>query len=241
MSFEVVTNEGNVEDLLTDLDDIGTIVVAGAGNVPGSGVDFPASDDRVVAVSGTTPGGSLDPFSQYGPEIDIAAPYHARVLSKHGYTVTVEGTSYATPAIAGLAALFKSTALGGLYWCGDNCDPDMPRLNDREDFVEKAIKDAADFAGHDWNAQVGYGVPDALNVLKFHGCFRYDLHGDGLIDVVDLQMISGRYGTFAFEPSSQHLYDPSFDLEPYYGSHDLDVDIKDLQAVFGRDGFGCPQ
>jgi hypothetical protein len=60
-----------------------------------------------------------------------------------------------------------------------------------------------------------------------------DLNLDCKVDVLDEAMIAQHYGsTFG-----SALYDKWFDVEPKY--HDLDVDIKDLQKVFGRDGSNC--
>jgi hypothetical protein len=55
------------------------------------------------------------------------------------------------------------------------------------------------------------------------------------VDVQDQQMISFRYGSFF----GSLLYDKWYDLEP--NLHDLDIDIKDLQKVFGRDGATCQE
>jgi hypothetical protein len=60
-----------------------------------------------------------------------------------------------------------------------------------------------------------------------------DLNLDCKVDGVDAQMIAGRYGTFF----GNIYYDPWFDLEP--ALKDFDIDIKDLQKVFGRDGSTC--
>jgi uncharacterized repeat protein (TIGR01451 family) len=60
-----------------------------------------------------------------------------------------------------------------------------------------------------------------------------DLNTDCEVDVIDDQMIAFRYGAFF----GNLLYDPWFDLEP--ALKDFDIDIKDLQKVFGRNGSTC--
>jgi hypothetical protein len=60
-----------------------------------------------------------------------------------------------------------------------------------------------------------------------------DLNLDCEVDVIDQQMIAGRYGVFF----GNIFYDPWFDLEP--ALKDFDIDIKDLQKVFGRTGSVC--
>jgi hypothetical protein len=60
-----------------------------------------------------------------------------------------------------------------------------------------------------------------------------DMNLDCNVDVTDEQLISYRYGGFF----GSLLYEKWYDLEP--ATHDLDIDIKDLQKVFGRDGSSC--
>jgi hypothetical protein len=60
-----------------------------------------------------------------------------------------------------------------------------------------------------------------------------DLDLDCDVDIQDQQLIAFRYGSFF----GSLLYSQWFDLEP--NLHDLDIDIKDLQKVFGRDGSTC--
>jgi uncharacterized repeat protein (TIGR01451 family) len=62
-----------------------------------------------------------------------------------------------------------------------------------------------------------------------------DLNLDCAVTVVDDQMIAYRYGA----SFGNLLYDPWFDLEP--ALKDFDIDIKDLQKVFGRNGSVCSQ
>jgi len=60
-----------------------------------------------------------------------------------------------------------------------------------------------------------------------------DLDLDCDVDVLDDQAIAFRYGSFF----GLQLYDQWFDLEPKYT--DFDIDIKDLQFVFGRNYSTC--
>jgi hypothetical protein len=62
-----------------------------------------------------------------------------------------------------------------------------------------------------------------------------DIDLDCDVDVVDDQLMAFRYGaTFGVL-----TYDPFFDLEPNTTPTDFDIDIKDLQFVFGRNGSTC--
>jgi hypothetical protein len=60
-----------------------------------------------------------------------------------------------------------------------------------------------------------------------------DLNQDCKVNVFDDQIIAYRYGALF----GLLLYDPFYDLEPAQG--DGDIDIKDLQFVFGRHGWYC--
>jgi hypothetical protein len=60
-----------------------------------------------------------------------------------------------------------------------------------------------------------------------------DVNLDCNVDVLDEQGIAFRYGS----SFGLVLYDKFFDLEPSAG--DSDIDVKDLQFVFGRDGSSC--
>ena len=62
-----------------------------------------------------------------------------------------------------------------------------------------------------------------------------DLTKDCIVNVRDQQLIAFRYGAFF----GNLLYDSYHDLQPSNG--DSDIDIKDLQFVFGRDGLRCPE
>jgi hypothetical protein len=62
-----------------------------------------------------------------------------------------------------------------------------------------------------------------------------DLDLDCDVDVTDAQLIATKYGSFF----GSLIYGKWYDLEPAY--HDLDIDIKDLQKVFGRIGSACQE
>ncbi len=91
-----------------------------------------------------------------------------------------------------------------------------------------------DVFGHAVTGNVNGGLTPicgdlALTVRILEG----DLNLDCSVNVQDEQLIAFRYGSFF----GSALYNKWFDLEP--ALHDLDIDIKDLQKVFGRDGSTC--
>jgi hypothetical protein len=61
-----------------------------------------------------------------------------------------------------------------------------------------------------------------------------DINLDCQVDVSDDQGIAFRYGQFF----GQLNYNRFYDLEPNIAP-DFDIDIKDVQTVFGRNGSTC--
>jgi uncharacterized repeat protein (TIGR01451 family)/fimbrial isopeptide formation D2 family protein len=79
----------------------------------------------------------------------------------------------------------------------------------------------------------GGGVEKCADLTLTVRILEGDLNLDCSVDVTDDQAIAYRYGA----SFGNLLYDPWFDLEP--ALKDFDIDIKDLQKVFGRNGSTC--
>ncbi len=105
----------------------GILVVAAAGNTGREGVGSPAVLPGVVAVSATGPTDARAPYSTYGPEVVLSAPGGDKTQKGGGIlqdTVSrsgsggheyleFQGTSMATPHVAGAAAVVWGATAGG--------------------------------------------------------------------------------------------------------------------------------
>lgn len=133
--------------------------------------NYPAAYDNVMAVAATGPNDTWASYSQYGPHCDIAAPggdiqtswsegiystmptYNAYLITHYGYYKNYDylnGTSQATPHVAGLAALVLSA------------DPTLT-----PDQVQAIIEaNAADLEPAGWDADYGHGRIDVGATLQ---------------------------------------------------------------------------
>ncbi len=157
------------QDVYTLARNAGVIVVAAAGNENSIQPSYPASYDGVVSVSAVDMNSNIAPYSNYGQYIDVAAPGGdmSRDLNGDGYTDGVlstlgnsngpdyrfyEGTSMATPHVAGVAALMKAV------------HPDL--TPDQFDAYLQSAEIVNDIGATGRDNLYGYGLIDALKGVE---------------------------------------------------------------------------
>lgn len=105
LSLTVDQETQTVRDALQAALNAGVVVVAAAGN-EGGAVAFPANMAGVIGVAATDQSNKLASYSNYGPEITIAAPGDNVVSTLLGgqYGSGAPGTSFSAPIVAAAVA-----------------------------------------------------------------------------------------------------------------------------------------
>jgi len=133
----------------------GMLVCASAGNEAEKlwgTICVPADADSILTVGAVDTDSIAGSFSSYGPSSDgrvkpevCAVGVQTTLIYPDGTIITSNGTSFATPLIAGLAASLWSA---------------LPNENAMQ-IRERIIRSAHLYPGHDANNKMGYGIPDA--------------------------------------------------------------------------------
>ncbi len=138
-----------LDDAIQYAYDMGVVVVASAGNDDTYLSSYPASYDHVISVSATEQNDEITDFSNYGYDIDLAAPGRAIFSTLPGNRYgAMDGTSMAAPIVSGTAALVLST-----------------NLNLSNDDVVQKLYDTADWYGSDYRIFHGEGRVNARRAV----------------------------------------------------------------------------
>jgi serine protease len=165
-----------VRDVVQQVRGQGVIVVAAAGNDSGQPVGTPANCQGAIAVSAMAYSGALARYSNVGPEVVVTAPGGDQsrqspsgvdeILSTHATFPTnsnvrtpnfagLQGTSMATPHVAGVMALMRAV------------NPNITPAQIDALFANGSITDDVGAAGRD--NQFGFGLINALKAITAAG------------------------------------------------------------------------
>lgn len=107
LSFEDIHSSPALNSGLAYVRNQGGITIAAGGN--GGTLDSSPDHPDVVSVAATNAGDERPSWASFGPYIDLAAPgVSLKTTKSGGGTVTASGTSFASPLVAGIAALVWS-------------------------------------------------------------------------------------------------------------------------------------
>ena len=141
-----------IEEALKNAAASGLIAVAASGNDGEDYVGYPASSTYTIAVGAVDNTGARAEFSNYGTALDFVAPGVDVATTYPGDAYYGgDGTSFATPYVAGILTLYVgqyATLLGN-----------TPDLNQALGCLE------ANTNQDSWNEETGYGIPLADEVL----------------------------------------------------------------------------
>jgi subtilisin family serine protease len=167
----------------------GVLHFAAAGNDGSSNLSWPASHSTVLAISALESSGNIASFSTYGNGLFASAP-GAGILCLDavggdgfggGDTITVDGTSFASPYAAGVAAMVFSRDSG---------------LTPAE--VEAVLSETAvDRGASGYDTTYGWGflnVANAVDAVDGEKPCVGDTDGDGSVNVNDILSLIAAYG-----------------------------------------------
>ena len=139
----------------------GMLVCVAAGNEAQSDwhkICVPADADSILSIGAVTATGEMSNFSSYGPSADgrikpevCAQGVQTALIAPDGTVFQSNGTSFAAPTIAGLAASLWSA---------------LPNENAMQ--IRQRIIDSSDRALTPDDQQFGYGIPDAWKAYTLY-------------------------------------------------------------------------
>ena len=195
----------------------GLLHVAAAGNDGSTTISWPASHSSLLAVSALSSSGNLASFSTSGIGLFCSAPgegiWCADAVGSDGFasgdTTQIDGTSFASPYVAGVAAL--------VYSMDSTLTPDQ---------VQGILSDTAvDRGASGYDTQYGWGFVNAqaaVEAVDIETPCDGDFDGSGAVDVNDILSLIAAFGP---------CQDCDEDLD---GNGDVDVnDLLGLISSYG--------
>lgn len=152
-------------------EDFGLLIVCSSGNGGGGSVGYPSSNPFVMSVGATNESDTRAGFSQFGTNLEIAAPgTNIRTTSIGNAYTTTDGTSFSSPIIS---------AVAGLVW---SANPSLTNVEVREILHMSGDQVGGFNYNHDagrpgHSLELGYGrinVQTAVNLAGIEEVFLQD-------------------------------------------------------------------
>lgn len=97
------------EDIINFATDMGSVVIASAGNESNNEVSFPSGYENTISVGAVTTSNQLASYSNYGYSLDVLATGTQILSTSYGNDYVLKsGTSMSAPVVSGLAGLIKT-------------------------------------------------------------------------------------------------------------------------------------
>jgi len=142
LSVGLLRNDAYLQEIVQYAEDHNVMLIAATGNDEGRNVRYPAAYPTVLAVGGVGENNAIEERSNYGPELDLVAPWSVfttAIGNKYEYQ---DGTSMAAPQVAAAAAM---------VWAK------YPYMKAHQ--VRSLLRQTADDIGEaGWDERTGYGL-----------------------------------------------------------------------------------
>ncbi|MEF3305131.1 S8 family serine peptidase [Paenibacillus sp. GYB003] len=142
LSVGLLRNDAYLQEVVQYAEDHNVLLIAASGNDEGRVIRYPAAYPSVLAVGGVKEDNGIEERANYGPELDLVAPWSVFTTAVSGKYEYREGTSMAAPQVAAAAAMIWSKY------------PDMKAYE-----VRNLLRQTAeDIAEPGWDERTGYGL-----------------------------------------------------------------------------------
>lgn len=142
LSVGLLRNDSFLQETVQYAEDHNVLLVAATGNDEGRNIRFPAAYPTVLAVGGIREDNSIEERSNYGPEMDLVAPWSVFTTAVGGKYEYRDGTSMAAPQVAAAAAM---------VWAKY---PEM-KVHEVRNLLRQTTDDIAELG---WDEHTGYGL-----------------------------------------------------------------------------------
>jgi hypothetical protein len=142
MSVGLLRNDAYLQETVQYAEDHDVLLVAATGNDEGRNIRYPAAYPTVLAVGGIREDNLIEKRANYGPEIDLVAPWTVFTTAMGGKYEYRDGTSMAAPQVAAAAAMIWAKY------------PEL-KVHEVRNLLRQTADDVAD-AG--WDEFTGYGL-----------------------------------------------------------------------------------